>query len=220
MRSLVFIALLGSFVASTSLVAQSLTEHAAAAAGATIGTAAGKPLGTTLGKIFGDVEKTGSAAAKPRTASPIAAKPAPAKPAAPEATTQAKVAPHLPVGGGEGSVESSSGSTATRPSEAPARHAPRQKEASAPPEVAIAAPIVAVVAPPVAKEPTVEDIGRIQVGATSSDLHEALGAAESTVSIPGDDGHLLEIRQYWSKGVAVGTVRLDNGRVVSVKTGN
>ena len=48
MRSLVLTALLGS-VAAASLLGQSLTEHAAAAAGATIGTAAGKPLGTALG---------------------------------------------------------------------------------------------------------------------------------------------------------------------------
>jgi len=40
------------------------------------------------------------------------------------------------------------------------------------------------------------------------------------VSIPGDDGHLLEICQYWAKGEPVGTVRLDNGRVVSVQTNN
>ena len=53
MRSLALTALLGSFIASTSLVGQSLTEHAAAAAGATIGTAAGKPLGTALGEVFG-----------------------------------------------------------------------------------------------------------------------------------------------------------------------
>jgi hypothetical protein len=72
MRSLAFTALVGSFIAST-LAGQSLTEHAAAAAGATIGTAAGKPLGTTLGKIFGDVDKTTS------TASGTKAKPSPVK---------------------------------------------------------------------------------------------------------------------------------------------
>ena len=47
---------------------------------------------------------------------------------------------------------------------------------------------------------------------------QALGAPESTVSIPGDDGHLLEICQYWAKGEPVGTIRLDNGRVVSVQS--
>jgi hypothetical protein len=77
MRSLALTALLGSFFASTSLVGQNLTEHAAAAAGATIGTAAGKPLGTALGKIFGDVDKSTSTAANPKTAKPVAVKPEP-----------------------------------------------------------------------------------------------------------------------------------------------
>ena len=68
------------------------------------------------------------------------------------------------------------------------------------------------------KEPSVEEIAAVQVGATSNELQAALGAPESRVSIPGDDGHLLEICQYWAKGQALGTVRLDNGRVVSVQT--
>ena len=80
-----------------------------------------------------------------------------------------------------------------------------------------AAPVVEI---PVIKEPTAQDVAGIKVGATSSELREALGAPESMVSIPGDDGHLLEICQYWAKGEAVGTIRLDNGRVVSVQTNN
>ena len=68
------------------------------------------------------------------------------------------------------------------------------------------------------KEPSVEEIAAVKVGATSNELEAALGTPESRVSIPGDDGHLLEICQYWSKGEALGTVHLDNGRVVSVQT--
>ena len=81
-------------------------------------------------------------------------------------------------------------------------------------------PIVPIVAEPVVKEPSAQEVAGIRVGATSSELRETLGAPESTVSIPGDDGHLLEIRQYWAKGEPVGTVRLDNGHVVSVQTNN
>ncbi len=72
----------------------------------------------------------------------------------------------------------------------------------------------------VVKEPTAEDISSIKVGATASELRTALGVPESKVSIPGDDGHLLEICQYWAKGEPVGTIRLDNGRVVSVQAQN
>jgi hypothetical protein len=80
------------------------------------------------------------------------------------------------------------------------------------------APISPIVAVPVVREPSVEQIAAVKVGATANELEATLGQPESRVSIPDDDGHLLEICQYWSKGQALGTVRLDNGRVVSVQT--
>ena len=98
MRSLALIALVGSFVTSTSLVAQSLTEHAAAAAGATIGTADGKPLGTALGKVFGDVDKSTSTVAAPKVAKPIVVKPSPV---VSSEAAHAPVAPVASVGGGD-----------------------------------------------------------------------------------------------------------------------
>src|ERR1700733_3166249 len=105
MRSLAIIALLGSFVASTRLAAQSLPEHAAAAAGATIGTAAGKPLGTALGKVFGNVDKTASTAATPKPKT-VLTKPAPVAP--PETTAHAPGGP-LPLGDGDGSAGAGDG---------------------------------------------------------------------------------------------------------------
>src|SRR5271156_6210427 len=99
MRSLALTAVLGSLVASTGLVAQSLTEHAAAAAGATIGTAAGKPLGTALGKVFGDVEKA-TPTAPTKAAKPVVK---PAEAAAPGTTANVPVASLTVVGGGGGS---------------------------------------------------------------------------------------------------------------------
>jgi hypothetical protein len=58
------------------------------------------------------------------------------------------------------------------------------------------------------------------VGATAGEVFQSLGAPQSRVSIPGEDGHLIEICQYWSNGQQVGTVRLDNGRVINVKSAN
>jgi hypothetical protein len=204
MRSLAIIALAGS-VASTSLMAQSLTEHAAAAAGATIGTAAGKPLGTALGKIFGSMDNSTSAAAGANATKPAETKVV--KPPTPQPTSSAPaLTPPPAIGGADSSGGSGGGFVSTR-------HAPRTVEEPAP--VAIPAP------PPVpepVKEPTVEEIAAVQVGATATEVQAALGNPESRVSIPGDDGHLLEICQYWSKGQALGTVRLDNGRVISVQT--
>jgi len=215
MRSLAFIAF-GSLVLSTSLGAQSLTEHAAAAAGATIGTAAGKPLGTALGKIFGSMDQSTSkaAAAKP--------KPAPTKPAATATAPAVAPAPAALSSGGSvagASGGSSGGSFGGSGTSASARHTSRHREEpdAEPLPLAPIAPITPVVPEPV-KEPSVEEIAAIKVGATSTELNASLGAPESRVSIPGDDGHLLEICQYWAKGQALGTVRLDNGRVVSVET--
>jgi len=223
MRSLTLITLFGSFIASTSLVGQSLTEHAAAAAGATIGTAAGKPLGGALGKVFGEVEK--SPAPAPKSTKPTAAKPEPA--GAPKATEHPAAADASSGGGGAGgnaSAGAAGGEAAaagSADSAKPARshRASNRKDLPAPPP---ATPIVAepVVTTPVIKEPSAQDVASVRVGATSSELRQTLGTPESTVSIPGEDGHLLEIRQYWANGEPVGTVRLDNGRVVSVRPNN
>jgi len=235
MRSLALTALLGSFVASTCVVGQSLTEHAAAAAGATIGTAAGKPLGTSLGKIFGEVDTTASKAATPKTAKPIGTNSAPAKPApiAPPQLTEHASTPVVASGGGGGDTAGGGGGgggdTAggggggggggSSHHSARRRERPVDSEAEVPAPV-IPEPVVPVVAPLVVKEPTVQDVASIKVGATASELHAVLGPPESRVSIPGDDGHLLEICQYWAKGEPLGTIRLDNGRVISVQAHN
>jgi len=210
MRTIAFTALLGSFVASTGLVAQSLTEHAAAAAGATVGTAAGKPLGTALGKVFADLDKSTSKPATNKTARPAAVKPAPVEP---ETTAHVAPAPVPSVGGGDGRVGAGGSS----------RRSAHRRERAVPTEAIVPAPITPVaasVAEVVVKEPTLEEVASIKVGTTSSELHAALGTPESRVSIPADDGHLLESCQYWAKGAPLGTVRLDNGHVVSVQTQN
>jgi hypothetical protein len=207
------------FIGCIGLAGQSLTEHAAAAAGATMGTAAGKPLGTALGKVFGEVDKTTSKAAGPKVAKPEPAKPVAVAPAA----APSKVAEHPKGGGSGGGDVAGSGGGGGSKSGSP-RHASRGRElpVEAAPVVAISTPIIAqpIIAEPIRKEPTVEEVARIKVGATASELSMVLGAPESKVSIPGDDGHLLEICQYWAKGEPVGTVRLDNGRVVSVQPNN
>jgi hypothetical protein len=227
MRSLALTVLLGSFALSGSLLAQSLTEHAAAAAGATVGTAAGKPLGTALGGIFGNVDKTASGAASQKTAAtqkPIVVKPTPVG-AAPVVSGPAPVAAPPRGGGGEiggggDGAGGSGGSGATAGLGRSFRRSSRRKPVTAQAQVAAAAPIEPIAVQPEVKEPTAADIAKIQVGATAGELHASLGTPESTVSIPDDDGHLVEICQYWAKGEPVGTIRLDNGRVVSVRTGN
>jgi len=220
MRSLALTALLGSFIASASLSGQSLTEHAAAAAGATIGTAAGKPLGTSLGKIFGDADKTTSTAIAAKPAKPIVVKSAVvALPETTERTATVVIAPSGVGGGGggEGAAGGAGGTGKVASARRQARHRELPVEAQ-PIEAAPIAPLVLTA--PVFKEPNTQDLANIRVGASASEMRALLGVPESKVSIPDDDGHLLEICQYWARGEQLGTIRLDNGHVVSVQVNN
>jgi len=248
MRSLAFFAVLGTSIAVT-LTGQSLTEHAAAAAGATIGTAAGKPLGTALGKVFNDSDKVTTKAATPKSTKPVA-KPAEEATEHPGAVV---VSPSgsgaAPSGAGSIGIVSGGGASvagsAAKPSPSSgasgtpkatiARRSSRRREAavaseSAPAPVAhspfpaepavAAAPVTSLVIIPEVREPSAQDVANVRVGETAGEIRALLGTPESRVSIPGDDGHLLEICQYWAKGEPIGTVRLDNGRVVSIQLAN
>jgi hypothetical protein len=200
MRSL---ALLGSFLLVTGVQAQSLAEHAAAASGATIGTAAGKPLSNAITKIFGQTD----ASAKKAANAPVVK--SPDKPER-EYVAPVQLAPQS--GGGE--LPTLGGGSA------PARHGGFSQHRSAG-EYAAITPTAAVstyIPEPVRAEPTAEEFATIQVGANEQDVISKLGKPESKVTIPDDDGHLLEICQYWSKGKQLGTVRLDNGQVVNVES--
>ncbi len=64
---------------------------------------------------------------------------------------------------------------------------------------------------------TGEEFGLIRVGSTEKEVLAALGPASSKVVVPDDDGHLRESLQYFVKGKPMGTVRLDNGRVVQIE---
>ena len=201
-----------------NLQGQGLTEHAAAAAGATIGTGAGKSLSDSMTKIFGTTDKETSKAAKAdskkqakpatdRVTDPVAAKskpapitphgdagPAPFEPSGPHAPSQPRRAQRKPVLTDETAKVLNPDTAAT----------------SASPVPAIAVPIV--------KIPTLEDVANIKVGMMESDMIAALGQPASRVVIPDDDGHLRETCQFWANGHVLGTIRLDNGQVASVET--
>jgi len=201
MRSLVI--LLATLCLAATTQAQSLAEHAAAAAGATIGTAAGKPLSNAISTIFGNTDKAAQKAAAPAPDT----KKTLVKPEAPVPATPA-------IGAGLGSGP---GPAASDPGPAPSRHGGFARR----PPVAQLAPPDPTPAPiePPRIEPTAEQLASIEVGATEQHLLETLGQPESKVTIP-DDEHLIVICQYWANGKQLGTVRLDNGQVVSVQTHN
>ena len=186
MRSLALMA-----VTALACQAQALTEHAAAAAGATIGTAGGKQVSNGITKIFGQVDETAKKAAQGNTTAPKRS--ASATPAvAPSAGTTESVE-RVPV----------------------RRRTPRPVYE---PTASVSAPVLStrIAEEPPRKEPTVEQLAGIQVGTTEADLIAALGAPASRITIP-DEGHLREICEYWAKGKPLGTVRLDNGQVVTVE---
>jgi hypothetical protein len=202
MRSFAPIAIFGSLIVTGGMQAQSMSEHAAAAAGATIGTAAGKPLSNAITKIFGQVDTTAQKAAK-NPSKPLT-KTTTEAPAVKLPATGATVTAGPPATGG-GSSPSSSGSH---------RRTPRSESAAYEPAAAPTFTIVPVTAP--VKQATAEELALIKVGTTEKDLVEALGRPTSRITIP-EEGHMLETYQYRANGKQLGTVRLDNGQVVTIE---
>lgn len=202
MRSLAIAGLLGTFIVGTGVQAQSILEHAAAAGGAVIGTAAGKPVSNAITKIFGSVDNDTKKAAVTK---PVELKAQP--------TTPAVTMPSNPGPESTPSASSTPSSSAPRSKPSPAATAQNLETTT----VNLAVATVPAVSEPARKEPTLEEVASVKVGATMQELLELLGPPESRVVIP-DDGHLLEICQYWSKGRQLGTVRVDNGQVITVQT--
>jgi hypothetical protein len=219
MRSLALI-VFGSMLCAIGASAQILTEHAAAAAGATIGVVAGKPLSNGITKIFGQTDKDTKKAAgvatpkTPKNESTAASDKAAADKAAADKAAAEKAAaekPAKPAAHGAGPGGGESGGSGGGGSRGAAQEASRQEAEAAP---AAAPPIVE----PVVRQPSAEQVANIQVGSTDEELQAALGVPASRVVIPDDDGHLRESWQYWANGRQIGTVRLDNGRVVTVQS--
>jgi hypothetical protein len=107
--------------------------------------------------------------------------------------------------------------------EAAERQQPAEKSTAAtqlpPAPPAPALPTVQAVPPgPPQKNLTGAEFGLVRVGATQKEVLAVLGPPSSRVVVPDDDGHLRETLQYWVKGSPMGTVRLDNGRVVQIET--
>jgi hypothetical protein len=194
MRPLV---ILISSILITGSQAQNMLDHGAAMSGAAIGAAAGKPMSDAITKIFGKTEADTAKAAK----TPAKTATTTTKPAAKLSAT-----PALP--------------ETTNPSQ-PVQHSQSARTSS----VYYRTPTAPVIAQPVAlvaaiKEPSVEELASIKEGASEKEMIAVLGQPGSRVTVPDDDGHLRETCQYWSKGQQIGTIRLDNGQVVTVQARN
>lgn len=217
MRSLALV-LPASLVFVVSVQGQALTEHAAAAAGAAVGVGAGKSLSNSMTKIFGDTDKQTAKAANPEAKKQ-------AKPVANPAQDPLAAKSKTPVTGPRDAAlaplpPSGSHSDSQPRSRAARKAAPEDATAATLSHPLAMTPIPAVIpiALPIVKVPTIEEIASIKVGTTADELVAALGQPASRVSIPDDDGHLRETCQYWANGRQLGTIRLDNGQVVTVET--
>jgi len=214
MRSLALV-LPASLILVVGVHGQALTEHAAAAAGAVVGSGAGKSLSNSMTKIFGDTDKQTAKSANPDTKKQ--SKPVPSAPD----PLAAKPRPPLTAGGDEALYPlppSGSNSPSQSRSRAARKTAPQDATAAALSSPLAATPIAMPIAQPVVKVPTVAEIASIKIGTTAEALAAVLGQPSSRVSVPDDDGHLRESCQYWANGRQLGTIRLDNGQVVAVET--
>jgi hypothetical protein len=203
MRSSIPFTIAASLILAVGIQAQSLSEHAAAAAGATIGTAAGKPLSNAITKIFDQVDNSAQKAAK-NPSKPLTKttnEPAPA--AVPLPHMGAIVNSDPPVSGGSGQAGSGS-----------RRRTPRSESAANAP---VATPTFTIVpVEPPEKQATAEELALIKIGTTEQDLVAMLGRPYSRITIP-DEGHMLETYQYRANGKPLATIRLDNGQVVTIE---
>ena len=188
--------------------AQSIMEHAAAAAGATAGTAGGKVMSNVLDSVLGKAAATGAEVHAPTAKQPVtkvepAANPATAvSPSAPAHTDAgASVAPAAGLGTGRTTLRRHTGVKRDF-----------QNTAFENSDQRLSARAYAETQPP-----SPDDFSKVKEGSPRQDVFAALGTPSSRVTIP-DDGHLIEIMSYSEGRRRLGTVRLDNGQVVSIST--
>jgi len=179
MRLIAGIALSGLVFIGT-IEAQSLAEHAAAAAGATVGTAAGKPMSNAITKIFGQVDDQTKSASRTNVK--------PVRPAADPTTTGAAGKPSpagslagtepLPPGPAPSGAAASSGSgspdeltepTPARPARSASRRRRQQETASIDAPALPPAP-APVAAPPVPAIPALKKWRTFKSGQTKRTL--------------------------------------------------
>ncbi len=188
MRRLMLVLLLG--VAAS---AQSLVEHAAAAAGGSIGGVAGKKVGEGLAGIFNKVDVSAAKAAKSGASK---------TPLGEAADEFMEVGPGVPR------------SAPSVPPPPPLHRAAVRKVARTPAPVP-AAPAAPAAPPPPAPQPTRDDLRKAETG-MSRDALLQMGPPAVRITMF-EDGHLLEIYRYMAEDTIVGVVRLIDGTVAAVQ---
>jgi len=180
------------------LCGQSLTDHAAAIAGASGGVAGGKTVSDALTRILqGASDETGTAAAESPKADAKSAKGAQMKTEMKSAGAPAMPAP---------------------PASAPAASAGPvwRRSAEALPVLPVLQPSFSrYESPAPALQVTSAQLRAVASGASRADVIRSLGIPSARISMD-DHGRLVEILQYTANGSRVGSVRCSDGRVESV----
>jgi hypothetical protein len=197
-------ALAAALLLSGACSAQTLIEYGAAAAVGSAGGAGGKAVSGSLDKIFkkadSSLEKAGSAKA-------------PAEAAKPQATAVKSGTALTPA------PLSSSGSSPVRAAASRAK-APTIAGAEPQPSESIEG-LAAVAPPPPPVTATGEAFAKITTGMPEAELAARLGKPAYRISLPQDDGRLMEVLRYTSRGTELGTVRVVDGAVTEIRrTGN
>ncbi|WP_321471710.1 hypothetical protein [uncultured Paludibaculum sp.] len=174
---------------------QALIEHAAAAGVGTAGSAGGKMISNGLDKIFGKVA--------------AATKEAEGKPA-PEAKAKVKTP------AGAKATSAAMGSSATAPSRRSRVQRRERDTVEASETVSRAMPVRSYHAAPPRVVATSQEFAKLTAGAPKHEVTERLGAPSYKIVIP-DEGHLVEIYRYSSRGADLGRVRVVDGTVTEVK---
>lgn len=199
MRAMTLVILLG-----TNIWAQSLVEHAAAAAGGSVGGVAGKKVSDALTGVFEKVDKTTKAAAADR----------PSAKAANSNEPLFEVGPGVPHARGA-AARSESPSVPPPP---PVAHRASRRVSTQVAETAPAPlppPVVVAPPPPPPPQATAADLKKIAVGTDRDDFLK-LGFPAIRITMF-DDGHLLETFRYVTDSGDVGSVSLSDGTVTSVQ---
>ena len=204
--SCLLVGLLGGVMA----LGQSLTDHAAAIAGASAGVAGGRVVSDALSRVLESAsDATGTAAeAKKPESKKTDNRPARGTPAK-NGSVAASSSPASPAfaAASPGFAASAPAPPAARPWRGPS--ADRAVASSGLPAV------VHFDVPPAPPAVTSAQLRAIAVGVSRADVVGKVGIPAARITMD-DDGHLVEILEYTANGNRVGSVRCSDGRVESV----
>ena len=178
--------------------AQAIIEHAVAAGAGSVAGVAGKRISDGVDKVLGLASGALSKSQTPAVAPASSARPQVTGVPAPLAPLTEGPLPGAPAGG-------RTRVAARVATESDAKMALWEMTTPRPPQ-----------APVTPKAPSAEDLAQIEQGTTRDQLLTKLGAPSSRVFIP-EDGGLLEIYSYRSADGHIGTIRLTDGAVTSVR---